>query len=850
MASPFRGNSCHHLCRWLLIFGVPHVATEPDILQQQYWTGILRNAFEAMVLISPEGDILRVNPALTTLLGYAEDDLAGKKFTEIVHKEERVRQVTYALKLHHFQRAEQSPIQMSLVNRAGELIPLRLRSTILRDGDGLTLAAIGMFEPAGKKIERAEPPPETGVDDKLWELEENYKYVLQNSGDAILIADFTGHVVTVNAAMEHLLGFTQDEMLGRHLIEMGPFDGVFESTTGDMVEIGEAYQVSQVERANELFEKGRVTNYDFYLFNKNNKVVPVEATMSILKDKSGERRGSICNFRDITQRRIAEHALQKAMEETRMMARAADQANLAKSEFLANMSHEIRTPMNGVIGFADMLMDTKLTQEQREFTETIKRSGEALLALINDILDFSKIESGVIELESIEFDPVVLCYDVCELLRPRVSGKPIEVLLRIGDTVPSRLAGDPYRLKQVLVNLMSNAAKFTDQGEIELSLIAERETEDDVQLHAVVRDTGIGIPAEKTESIFEPFLQADGSTTRRYGGTGLGLSICRRIARLFDGDTWAESSPGRGSTFHFTARLKKAPGRQAVRLRYESLESKRALIVDDNWNNIEILQHILEYAGMRVAAASTAEDALAAVERSVREGNPFSIGILDIQIPRISGYEIAQRLRGMPGGDFPLIASSSLSVRSVRRCQAAGFSGYMPKPVQRQKLLKMVELLLGKPAGPEGEAPQKIMTQYSVREEVKHAVSILLAEDNLVNQKLATALLSKAGYQVAVAGNGREAVSMFTALPDQYDLIFMDVQMPELSGLDATREIRNRGFHKIPIIAMTAYAMKGDSEKCIAAGMNDYIAKPIKRELVFEMVHKWVIDRPVERPAG
>jgi CheY-like chemotaxis protein len=506
--------------------------------------------------------------------------------------------------------------------------------------------------------------------------------------------------------------------------------------------------------------------------------------------------------------------------------------------------------MNGVIGFADMLMDTRLTSEQRDFTENIKRSGEALLSLINDILDFSKIESGVIEFESIEFDPEILCYDVCELLRPRVSGKPIEVLLRIGDNVPPRLIGDPYRFKQVLVNLLSNAAKFTDEGEIELALDVENETASEVKLHAMVRDTGIGIAEEKIETIFEPFLQADGSTTRRYGGTGLGLSICRRIARLFDGDTWAESAPGRGSTFHCTAHMKKAPGRQAVRLRYESLEDKRALVVDDNWNNIEILQHMLSHAGMRVVAASTADDAFAAVEKSVLEGDLFSLGILDIQMPRISGYEIAQRLQAMPGGGFPLIASSSLSVRSVRKCQAVGFSGYMPKPVHRQKLLQMLELLLGKTAAPDAEQPQEIMTQYSVREEVKHAVSILLAEDNLVNQRLATTLLTKAGYQVTVAGNGREAVDIYSANPGLFDLIFMDVQMPELSGLDATQQIRSRGFDTIPIIAMTAYAMKGDRQKCLASGMNDYIAKPIKRELVFDMVHRWVIERPLSRPEG
>jgi len=823
------------------------MTTSTDSTLWQYCDLILQNTFEGVFFIDLEGNFLCVNPAFTAILGYSQEDLADKKFIHIVHREERVKKVTYAIRLHHFQRAEHAPIEMSLVNKQGELVPLRLRSAIIRDENGTETMAIGMIEPISKRKTDAAPEPESGIDEKLWELEQNYKYILENSGDAILIADFTGHVVTVNEAMEHLLGFAAEEMLGKHLIEMGPFDGVFESTTGETVEIGEAYQNSQVERANELFEKGRVANYVFYLFNKDSKVVPVEATIAVLKDKHGERRGSICNFRDITQRKMAERTVQKAMEETRTMAEVAEQANIAKSEFLANMSHEIRTPMNGVIGFADMLMDTKLSSEQRDFVETIKRSGETLLALINDILDFSKIESGVLEFESIEFDPEILCYDVCELLRPRVAGKPIEVLLRVGDNVPFRLIGDPYRLKQVLANLMSNAAKFTDEGEIELALDVERETDSEVRLHAYVRDTGIGIPPEKLEIIFEPFLQADGSTTRRYGGTGLGLSICRRIAHLFGGDAWAESTVGAGSTFHCTALMKKAPGRSTPRLCYESLENKRALVVDDNWNNIEILQHMLEHAGMRVVTASTAEEAIEAVSRSDETGDLFALAILDIQMPHISGYEIAQRIQEMPGGGFPLIASSSLSVRSVRKCQAVGFSGYMPKPVHRQKLLKMVELLLGKTQTADGDAPcepSQIMTQYSIREEVKHAVSILLAEDNIVNQKLATTLLTKGGYHVTVASNGREAVDIFTKNPKSFDLIFMDVQMPELSGIDATYEIRERGFDQIPIVAMTAYAMKGDSQKCISAGMNDYIAKPIKREIVFEMVNKWVIERP------
>jgi len=531
--------------------------------------------------------------------------------------------------------------------------------------------------------------------------------------------------------------------------------------------------------------------------------------------------------RDITVEKQAAEALVAAKE-------AAEAASRAKSTFLANMSHEIRTPLNAIIGMTELVMDTPLSSRQREFLATVKDSGEALLTVINDILDFSRIEAGRLVLDRISFELREVLGDTMKSLALRAHKQDLELACHIAPDVPEFVVGDPSRVRQIVVNLVGNALKFTEQGEVVLDVGLQSRESRHVVLHFSVRDTGIGIAEEKHATIFDPFEQVDGTLARRHAGSGLGLAICSRLVEQMEGRIWVESRLGHGSTFHFVARFELAEEGAAPVRRGEptSIQGLPVLAVDDNATNRHILQEMLDSWGMLPATAAGAREALQRLREAQRAGNPFPLVLSDSHMPEVDGFMLAQQIGQDPeiSNTIIIMLTSGDRPEDVTRCEQRGIAAYLLKPVKQSELFDAIVLALGVTAVE--EEPATALIDHGPR--LLGPLKILLAEDSLVNQKLAVALLERHGHTVVVASSGREAVA---ALESQaFDLVLMDVQMPDMDGLEATAIIRARekrtGTH-VPIVAMTAHALKGDRERCLAAGMDDYVSKPIRvRELL------------------
>ena len=632
--------------------------------------------------------------------------------------------------------------------------------------------------------------------------------------DLLAVATFDGYFVRVNPAWHDVMGFSEAEMRST------PFM--------DFVHPDDRAATTQAMSA--LVTGERVINFE-------NRYRAKDGSYHWLQWFSApfpQQQLVYATARDVTDRKAAEQQLRHVVKELELARARAEQATVAKGEFLANMSHEIRTPMNAIIGMTDLTLQTKLTSQQREYVRTARESAEALMTIIDDILDVSKIEARRLTLERVPFSVRDTIEDSVRLLAPRADQKGLELSCRIAPDVPTSLVGDPGRLRQVLLNLVGNAVKFTDHGDVGVDVTVSERSDRDVLLRCTVRDTGIGISEDKRWEIFGAFVQADASTTRRYGGTGLGLTISTQLVEMMGGRMWLESEPGKGSQFHFVVRLAFHRSDETKMSPPVDLRALHALVVDDNATNRRILIEILESWQMTALGADSAAAALAMLRQAAGVGRAFHLVLTDALMPDVDGITLAEQIgqdERLAGIKVMLLTSAGSA--GLRGRRAALFTAMLVKPVKQSDLLDAIVTAFAKPAVLRRQRGKRSRrTGHAAR-----ALRVLVAEDNLTNQKLVSALLDQKGHQVSIVSNGR--LAMERAAADSFDVILMDVQMPEMSGLEATASIREkeRGTtDHVPIVALTARAMAGDREQCFAAGMDAYVSKPVRAEELFSAI--------------
>ncbi len=638
--------------------------------------------------------------------------------------------------------------------------------------------------------------------------------IIYSAAETIIVTDNNFRINIVNPTVTDLLGHSYEELQDSHIQLIFSDDLICEIKF-------KIEQESNVKINTELVMK-------------SGENCPVLITISAIHYNNENIDGYIFLIQDTSAEKNHE-------KELKLAAQKANQASQAKSAFVANMSHEVRTPMNAIIGMTGLLLDTQLSKEQGEYTETIRNSSDALLTVINDILDFSKIEAGKLDMEIINFQLLNTISDVIDLLSVKAEQKQLELIWHVNDDVPTQLLGDPGRLRQVLTNLCNNAIKFTETGEIVIRVTLETERGEDAVLRFTVSDTGIGIAKDQIGELFDSFTQADASITRKYGGSGLGLAICQKLVALMGGEIGVESQLQVGSNFWFTTTLKKQTSKQQhIDLAPADIRGKKILVVDDNETNREILRNQLSNWGCMPIDVPDAESALIQLRMAAEDGKPFPLALLDYQMPDMDGAQLGRAIKRDPNlADTALAMLTSGGQKGeAAMMKEIGFAGYLSKPINPSILHETIITILSEvDTVPLNE--REFVTRHTVQEK-QHwlKIRILLVEDNFVNQKVIIRQLEKLGYRADIAGNGQEAVEAVTTIP--YDLILMDCNMPVLDGYDATKIIREtKDIKDTPIIALTANAMKEDKEKCIAAGMDDYLTKPVNRKILGNTINRW-----------
>jgi PAS domain S-box-containing protein len=750
----------------------------------------------AIVVGGAGGRFELVNPAFEKLFGYTSDEAIGLRIDDLLYPSSLSREEMD----ERLERVKWETIHETAKRRKknGDLVDVEVNAVplLLENGEQNVLA---LYQDISERLEAQKA---------LRESEELFRTVSAAAPVGIFCTDANGKILYTNKRWENLTGRSaENAMRGGWADAVHPED---RATVEKLWESGVALQMELKDQCRFLTPEGHV-NW-------------VQWQTRALVGADGSSQGYVGVIEDITQRRAAEQRLVEAKE-------VAEAASRAKSEFLANMSHEIRTPMNGILGMTDLALDTDLTPQQREYLDMVRSSAESLLGIINDILDFSKVEAGRMDIENISFSLLDCIEGALDPLAVRAQQKGLELTWSFQDDIPGTLMGDPTRLRQILINLVGNAVKFTKEGEV--SVLAQRLQSKDgfIPVQFTISDTGVGIPKEKHQQIFEAFSQADSSTTREFGGTGLGLSISARMIRLMKGEIGLESAPGKGTTFTFTLPFAMAkagiPG--VAPLACPELPNKKVLVVDDKAINRSLLMQILPRWGLRPLSAKNGPEALEIFRKSVEEGAPFSMVLLDQSMPGMHGYDVAKRIRLLAGNEHTaiIILSSAPCLADSERATELGVERILLKPLRRATLYEAIRQVLKLPS-PSEKAPIN-----GDQLEKARGLRVLLVEDNRVNQKLAQSMLGKMGHCVTLAINGREAVELVQM--NSFDLVLMDIQMPVMGGVEATQRIREAeqktGGH-IPIVALTAHAMAGDAEKYLSAGMDGYLSKPVESNLL------------------